>query len=444
MELLAAYGDEDDGPIVPLQPKLISKSLELAPYVNPDQSERRLQYVNPHTKELAYNPRVDAMLAPIQGPVDPNARKTLAAEMNTPTGYIEAANLNPTVFNDQFHMFASRKFAHDPAGPAQIDGKPVLIGNVDNASKPDRVEEKERHAFMKQKRKQQGQVDNTTEFLGPWAPYEVKQLPPIKYPGYVEGTEGPQPEGAEAPVSGPEVAPKVARVEKEKGEEEEEEAEGAAAKPAANRFEPAEERRARERDEAKAKSEYARSEREKQLAIQEDIGAKTMLHIPDVRDYLGRTFMSPPSDLKNRPHDCYVPKKVVHTFSGHTKGISVRVPYLMFSLVALCQWRWHSECSFLRAALPSLRSTCGTLESHLSPTDVAFSRSSFSPSLVTFCSRAAWTTKSSYGTSTTTIVAAFAPTLATRKACAPWTLTTMALGFSLARAWLFVAVSRRS
>ena len=98
-------------------------------------------------------PIVGCELAIDFGDVDPNARKTLAAEMNTPTGYVEAASMNPTVFNDQFHMFASRKFAYDPAGPAQVNGQPVLIGTVENAAKSEHEEQKERKNFMKQKRK---------------------------------------------------------------------------------------------------------------------------------------------------------------------------------------------------------------------------------------------------------------------------------------------------
>lgn len=312
MELLAAYRDDDDGAAVPLQPKVVSKSIELAPFVTPDEAERRLRYVNPHTKELAYNPRLDAVIAPIQGPIDPNSRKALGVEMNTLTGHVEETHVNPVVFNDQFHMFASRKYAHDPAAPALVDGKPVLIGDLRNASKPEAEQEKERHSFMKQKRKQKGDVADPTEYLGPWAPYEVKQLPPIKYPGYVEGSDAAAAaaEQGEAVVQGPQAPPPGTQL-KEAEEEEEVVEEQPTKKAATSKTQ-------------EPKSAFDQTEREKQLAVAEDIGAKSVLHIPNVRDYQGRTFMVPPSDLKSRPHDCYVPKKVIHTFSGHTKGISVR------------------------------------------------------------------------------------------------------------------------
>lgn len=36
-------------------------------------------------------------------------------------------------------------------------------------------------------------------------------------------------------------------------------------------------------------------------------------------DYLGRSFVYPPTDLKNIEHDCYIPKKVKYTLNGHNK-----------------------------------------------------------------------------------------------------------------------------
>ena len=54
-------------------------------------------------------------------------------------------------------------------------------------------------------------------------------------------------------------------------------------------------------------------------------------------DYLGRTYMEPPSELKfETPEKCFIPKKCIHTWyaefcprslltrgrTGHTKGVS--------------------------------------------------------------------------------------------------------------------------
>lgn len=243
--------------MAPVKALTASQPLELAPFVSPDEADRRLRYVNPHTKELTYNPKADALMAPVLGPVDPNARRTLQGEMNTLTGFVEPAAMNPVVFNEQFYQFASRKFALDPAGPAAMNGQPVYVGEI-GAAAQEQGTDKERKMLMKQKRKQQGEAASLEGFYGPWAPYDIKQLPPIKYPGYQEAPEGQavvvEPNAGAAAADIAKTAPK----EGEKAAAEEEDAAGA---KKAKRFEPAEERIAREKDEAKAKNRYARRSR---------------------------------------------------------------------------------------------------------------------------------------------------------------------------------------
>lgn len=39
-------------------------------------------------------------------------------------------------------------------------------------------------------------------------------------------------------------------------------------------------------------------------------------------DYLGRSYIYPPAGLRPQPHRCYVPKRCVHTWKGHTKAVS--------------------------------------------------------------------------------------------------------------------------
>lgn len=59
---------------------------------------------------------------------------------------------------------------------------------------------------------------------------------------------------------------------------------------------------------------------------EEDV-SKTTLHIDDPVDYMGRSFLHIPQDLDvnllsdELPGKCYIPKKCIHTYSGHTKGI---------------------------------------------------------------------------------------------------------------------------
>jgi len=40
------------------------------------------------------------------------------------------------------------------------------------------------------------------------------------------------------------------------------------------------------------------------------------------RDYQGRTYITPPSEKKNVEHKCFLPKKWIHTWAGHTAAVS--------------------------------------------------------------------------------------------------------------------------
>jgi pre-mRNA-processing factor 17 len=55
---------------------------------------------------------------------------------------------------------------------------------------------------------------------------------------------------------------------------------------------------------------------------------KSILHGKEEFDYLGRSFIHPPSntgvDLSSLPgsQECFIPKKLIHTWTGHTKGVN--------------------------------------------------------------------------------------------------------------------------
>lgn len=51
-------------------------------------------------------------------------------------------------------------------------------------------------------------------------------------------------------------------------------------------------------------------------------GCTSIFHGKELKDYLGRSYVDPPTELKNVPHDAFLPKKWVHTWSGHTKAVA--------------------------------------------------------------------------------------------------------------------------
>ncbi len=53
--------------------------------------------------------------------------------------------------------------------------------------------------------------------------------------------------------------------------------------------------------------------------------AKSIFHGKQQRDYQGRSWHEPPRGVHPDPdHECFAPKRCIHTFTGHTKGVQVR------------------------------------------------------------------------------------------------------------------------
>ncbi|KAK6788711.1 hypothetical protein RDI58_012509 [Solanum bulbocastanum] len=49
---------------------------------------------------------------------------------------------------------------------------------------------------------------------------------------------------------------------------------------------------------------------------------KRTFHGKEEKDYQGRFWIAPPKDAKAANDHCFIPKRLVHTWSGHTKGVS--------------------------------------------------------------------------------------------------------------------------
>jgi len=69
------------------------------------------------------------------------------------------------------------------------------------------------------------------------------------------------------------------------------------------------------------KKHFLKLKKQKEIK-KEKIEETSILHIKNIYDYQGRSFILQPSDLKPGEHECFIPKKHIHTWSGHTKGVS--------------------------------------------------------------------------------------------------------------------------
>lgn len=57
-----------------------------------------------------------------------------------------------------------------------------------------------------------------------------------------------------------------------------------------------------------------------------------MFHGKEERDNLGRSWMEPPKEQRPEVEQAYLPKRWIHTWSGHTKGVNA----IRYSFIFLC------------------------------------------------------------------------------------------------------------
>jgi len=126
MDFLKQYdnGSDEEGSENPKkQPKkLLSKPsfklVNTAPAVDDDLRIDDDLYVDPQSKELVFNPTVDMLWRPIEGPVNPKAKTQLGSEQgrtqNAITGFVEPSEMDNAVFDENYNTFWSRGYAANP------------------------------------------------------------------------------------------------------------------------------------------------------------------------------------------------------------------------------------------------------------------------------------------------------------------------------------------
>lgn len=252
----------------PIDPKLsIAKTLtiSLAPNAVPTGSKHVPRAIDPKSKELTYNPRYEELCTPVQGPENPNLTQQMRAPKNVVAGFLEKAHISEFEFENQRRTFHSFGYALDPS--TGTDGK-TFVGHLQDAydTNGKTVFEKTKIDKDKETRKRlKNDVPEDVEgFSGPWARYENEQR--IACPNEQE----------------------------------------------------------------RAEIEEMMAKKNKRHKISEDaqVEEKTILHIKDAVDYQGRSFLHPPHDVGTNlrpdavPDRCYLPKAHIHTWQGHTKGVS--------------------------------------------------------------------------------------------------------------------------
>ncbi|KAK9448355.1 WD40-repeat-containing domain protein [Limtongia smithiae] len=226
-------------------------------------------------KVIAYNPTYDELTRPFVGPANPKGDVSLKRK-NVLTGYAEEQAYNDAVFRVQHKTFQAMGYTRDPSLHTKEFGP--YAGDVEKAEKNngrdilDVRASKAQQQELKRKRQKQGdagELDGDNAYRGPWAAYtNPNESSSSSSEEYSEDEQ----EEEVAPVT-PEAVAKGPRV------------------PAAQT-------------------------------------EKTQFHGSSLYDYLGRTYMHVPQDLDINldrdpgEHDCFIPKRRIHSWAGHKNGVS--------------------------------------------------------------------------------------------------------------------------
>ncbi|XP_066252924.1 pre-mRNA-processing factor 17 [Euwallacea similis] len=260
-------------PPEPLSKDLIPFSLKnnlqvcATPSVLPPAVESDKIYIHPNTKELLYNPKYDELYAPVVGPSNPFKTQQEGFERNMLSGHIEPAHVSEFQFENQRRTFNSFGYALDPSVSTDEMGLMKVIGSTEEAKDSNMktvFEKTHLRPLDKRKRKRNNNPDDIDGFLGPWGGFEDEQ------------------------------------------------------------------RVMRPTEEEQAELQELISKRHRRGKVQEEklVEEKSVLHIKDAFDYQGRSFLHAPQDVgvnlksDSPPDKCFLPKAHIHTWTGHTKGVS--------------------------------------------------------------------------------------------------------------------------
>ncbi|KAI0981773.1 hypothetical protein GJ496_003964 [Pomphorhynchus laevis] len=210
---------------------------------------------------LKYNPKYEELFSPRAGPQNPFLTDQQRAPRNTLNGYVEHTNLNTFEFELQRRTFHSYGYADDPTHNQQK----TILGDMESYSSKSglNVFEKPKQPPEKRKKLKNDDPSDIDGYRGPWAPYED-----------------------EIRISRP-------------------------------------------TEEEKQELELILAKREKRTKVTEDKEeeCKSILHIKDAYDYQGRSFLHIPHDVgvnlhsDNPPVRCFIPKRCIHEYRGHNKGV---------------------------------------------------------------------------------------------------------------------------
>ncbi|XP_068651203.1 uncharacterized protein [Aristolochia californica] len=233
--------------------------------------------IDPAQHVVSFNPSYDQLWAPICGPTHPYAKDGIAQGMrNHKLGFVEDTAIEPFQFDEQYNTFHKYGYAADPSASV---GK-NYIGDLEALEKNNAVsvynipqhDQKKRKLELKNKKKQEDEDEVTGADLD--NPASEDWLQKNRKSPWAGKKEGLQTELTE--------------------------------------------------EQKKYAEEYSQKKADKDQNSGEkaEVTDKSTFHGKEETDYQGRSWIAPPKDAKATNDHCYIPKRWVHTWSGHTKGVS--------------------------------------------------------------------------------------------------------------------------
>eukprot|EP00041_Stephanoeca_diplocostata_P030713 m.936721 g.936721 ORF g.936721 m.936721 type:complete len:418 (-) comp23811_c0_seq4:3697-4950(-) len=264
MSLVADYGgssSEDEG----ITPSFSLQITDTAPSVAPQGDPNAgLRLVGPTEKAVFYNPTYEELCKPTVGPQNPNSRTHAGFRKNAWNGHVEAGEVSEFQFEDQRRSHDVLGYALDPSASADMTVQ-KFVGDKTAMKKFDGNTFATTKQLRQKRKRKDGAAGEDGEAENPWAEYLPKK-----------GSAKPN-------------AEQMAELDSWKVDV----------------------------DADNAKKNAAEK--------QEKTAERSVLHIKDEVDYLGRTYMHPPSDegkMGEAPAKCFLPKREIHKWTGHTKGVN--------------------------------------------------------------------------------------------------------------------------
>ena len=253
------------------------------------------------TRSHYHNPTIAQLYQPVLGPLPASNRSTASASgpLNHPLGYVDRTVESDRLFDEQYHSFIARGVTVDPSHATLADTRIVRDSRV-RLTAPFATDSTDA-AALKQKRRLASDAADVDGYLGPWTPREEKSVD----------------------------------------------------------TQPTEEQLRIRADLAAKKQRTAQRDENNNVVTAET----SQLLAGEAVDWAGRSFVDAPPDAVHvdwtAPNvgGCYVPKRLVHTWSGHRKGVNaIRFfPWSAHLLLSACMdgsvrlWRVGGDYKCLRS-----------------------------------------------------------------------------------------------